>query len=293
MNRARAHYRCQISIRNVVLDNKAHNDKRRPRRAAVAHAVQERAIAAPRAHQRKNAHALPCRHVARNRQARVRGDGARFDAHAGPLHHPERRRAAQAGHHHRLRPAVRGPGRRLDRARGSPREQGLFRRRGGIFHDGYQRTSTAEIAQFIKDQRLALARLVRPSPSPSAGAGVGTGAGDVVGCVYVKTLSPTLGDFGMLALDVTYRGGGLGRDLVRFAEDHCRRIGCTKMQLELLVPTTFEHALKTRMQAWYLRMGYRIVKLGSFQDEYPALAPLLTGPADYKIFEKDLTSSTP
>lgn len=168
-----------------------------------------------------------------------------------------------------------------------------FDAEGGIFHDGYQRTSTAEIAQFIKDQRLALARLVRPSPSPSAGAGVGTGAGDVVGCVYVKTLSPTLGDFGMLALDVTYRGGGLGRDLVRFAEDHCRRIGCTKMQLELLVPTTFEHALKTRMQAWYLRMGYRIVKLGSFQDEYPALAPLLTGPADYKIFEKDLTSSTP
>ncbi|UNI17380.1 hypothetical protein JDV02_003723 [Purpureocillium takamizusanense] len=162
-----------------------------------------------------------------------------------------------------------------------------FDAEAGIFHDGYHRTSSAEIAQFIQDQHLVLARLNHHGASPSAG------AGDVIGCVYVKTLSPTLGDFGMLALDETYRGGGLGRDLVRFAEGHCRRIGCTKMQLELLVPTTFEHALKTRMQAWYLRMGYRIVKLGSFQDEYPALAPLLTGPADYKIFEKDLTPGTP
>ncbi|KAJ6440900.1 acetyltransferase (GNAT) family domain-containing protein [Purpureocillium lavendulum] len=160
-----------------------------------------------------------------------------------------------------------------------------FDAEGGIFHDGYQRTSAAEIGRFITDQRLVLARLAGPSSSPT------TGPEDVIGCVYVKTLSPDLGDFGMLALDAAYRGGGLGRDLVLFAEAHCRRIGCTKMQLELLVPTTFEHALKTRMQAWYQRMGYRIVKLGKFQDEYPALASLLTGPADYKIFEKDLTST--
>jgi hypothetical protein len=60
------------------------------------------------------------------------------------------------------------------------------------------------------------------------------------------------------------------------------------MQLELLVPTTFEHAFKSRMQAWYQRRGYRVVKLGSFDQEYPALAVHLVGPVEYRIFHKDL-----
>lgn len=157
-----------------------------------------------------------------------------------------------------------------------------------IFHAGYQRTTSAEIAGFIKQGRLALAYLNTGPSRDSAATGSRSGQRHVIGCVHVKQLSPTLGDFGMLALDTKHRGGGLGRELVLFAEDHCRKNGCTTMQLELLVPTAFEHALKTRMQAWYLRMGYRIVKLGSFQEEYPALARLLTGPMDYKIFEKKL-----
>ncbi|KND93104.1 hypothetical protein TOPH_02116 [Tolypocladium ophioglossoides CBS 100239] len=161
----------------------------------------------------------------------------------------------------------------------------------GIFHAGYQRTSSAEISGFIRQGRLALAYLnaspANDSPVTGSRSGEASGQRHVIGCVHVKLLSPTLGDFAMLALDANHRGGGLARKLVLFAEDHCRKKGCTLMQLELLVPTSFEHAGKARMQAWYLRMGYRVVKLGSFQEEYPALAPLLAGPADYRIFEKE------
>lgn len=143
----------------------------------------------------------------------------------------------------------------------------------GIFKPGYQRTTFAEVAGLIRSGQLAVAYGDQEDP---------------VGCIFVKVLSPTRGDFGMLALDSAYRGGGFGRQMALFAEQHCRGLGCTVMQLELLVPTTFNHAFKERMQAWYLRMGYEIVNLGQFEKEYPALAPLLAGPTEYRIFEKPL-----
>jgi GNAT superfamily N-acetyltransferase len=145
----------------------------------------------------------------------------------------------------------------------------------GIFIPGYQRTTSTEVARLIRDGQLAVAYL-REGMKP-------------VGCIVVRLISPDRGNFGMLALDAAYRGGGVGRQLVLFAESYCRDKGCTVMQLELLVPTTFNHGFKERMQAWYMRMGYRLVQLAQFEQEYPALAPLLAGPAEYRIFEKALT----
>ncbi|KAL6404540.1 hypothetical protein AUP68_13933 [Ilyonectria robusta] len=144
----------------------------------------------------------------------------------------------------------------------------------GIFLPSYQRTSSAEVAQFIRNAQLAVAYLKT--------------TGEPIGCVFIKLISSDRGEFGMLALDAKHRGAGLGRQMALFAEDECRRRGCAIMQLELLVPTTFRHAGKERTQAWYLRLGYRIVKLGSFDEDYPQLAKILAGPAEYRIFEKSL-----
>ncbi|RSL73105.1 hypothetical protein CEP53_000825 [Fusarium sp. AF-6] len=141
-----------------------------------------------------------------------------------------------------------------------------------IFLPNYQRTSPAEIAQFIRNGQLAVAYL--------------EGSGHPIGCVCIKLLGPGRGEFGMLALDAKHQGAGLGRQLAMFAEAECRKNGCTIMQLELLVPKTFRHAGKERMQAWYQRLGYKVVKLGSFDEDYPELAKILSGPTDYKIFEK-------
>ncbi|PHH59743.1 hypothetical protein CDD81_2611 [Ophiocordyceps australis] len=143
----------------------------------------------------------------------------------------------------------------------------------GIFGAGYRRTDDDDIATYMRQGQLVTA-------SDSANA--------VVGCVVVKQLSQRLGDMGPLALESTLHGTGLGRGLVQFAEQHCRQLGCTAMQLELVVPKSFHHDFKARLQSWYLRMGYRVVRLGSFHDEYPHLEALLTGPIDYKIFEKSL-----
>ena len=142
-----------------------------------------------------------------------------------------------------------------------------------IFIPSYKRTSLSGIASYITDSQLAIAY------NP---------IGEPIGCVFVKILSPKLGQFGMLALDAKYQGTGLGKQITAFAEDEVRRQGCERMQLEILVPLTFHHEGKARMLAWYNRMGYEVVKLGDFGVDYPDLVGLLAGPTEYRILEKPL-----
>jgi GNAT superfamily N-acetyltransferase len=155
---------------------------------------------------------------------------------------------------------------------------------GNIFVDGYQRTNADDVRKFIREGELGVAYL----PSTSAEAGSPAKEREAIGCIRVQKLSDTHGEFGMMAVDARYHGGGLGRDMVLFAEEHCRNSGLTVMQLELLVPQDFEHAFKKRLQEWYLRMGYKLVRLGVFQTDYPQLVSLLRGPCEYRVYEKPL-----
>ncbi|KAM0193444.1 hypothetical protein ACHAPI_007765 [Fusarium lateritium] len=97
-----------------------------------------------------------------------------------------------------------------------------------IFIPSYKRTSAPEIAQFIRNNQLAVAYLVSNNAP--------------VGCVFIKLITPDVGEFGMLALDEKYQGGGLGRQMAVFAEDECRRRGsstgaCALIQLPFLRPS--------------------------------------------------------
>ncbi|KAG6017778.1 hypothetical protein E4U54_003383 [Claviceps lovelessii] len=167
-----------------------------------------------------------------------------------------------------------------------------------IFLAGYRRTDEAQIVKLIQEGCLAIAYLPVDDKPPSHAAKSTNSTNPTslsrascvkpVGCLFVKQISAQLGNFGMLAVESQYRGRGLGRAMIDFAENHCREKGCTAMQMELLVPTSFAHAVKLRMQDWYQRLGYRIVKLGSFDQDYPSLAIRLATPVDYKVFEKAL-----
>lgn len=149
---------------------------------------------------------------------------------------------------------------------------------GTIYKSVFSRTSKTQIAAHLAAGELAVASSSSTGSKP-------------VGCVFVKRLTPSVGEFGMLAVDPAVRGTGLGRDLVRFAEDRCRReLGVSTMRLELLVPVHFEHEGKTRLQAWYTRLGYVMTELGDFGEAYPALNALLAGPTEYRVFEKKLVA---
>jgi GNAT superfamily N-acetyltransferase len=150
----------------------------------------------------------------------------------------------------------------------------------GLWVDGAARTTEAEMAGLIAAGEIAVARHDgRDEP--------------IVGCVRIQRLDDQLGEFGMLVADPARRGRGIGRDLVGFAEDWCRRQGQALMQLELLVPREWTHPIKAFLDAWYTRIGYRPVRTGTIDEAYPQLAPLLATPCDFVIYHKPLTGKGP
>ncbi|KAK3937380.1 hypothetical protein QBC46DRAFT_392927 [Diplogelasinospora grovesii] len=173
----------------------------------------------------------------------------------------------------------------------------------GLFSPAYRRTFSDEVVSLVQKGELALAwRASLPPPNtfslPSSDNNSDNNnsnsknddvkLGSIVGCVRIHSLSPSHGDFGMLVCDPALRGSGTGRSLVRFAEQHCKEQGKTTMQCELLVSIEFDHPFKRRMQGWYERMGYKVVRHGDFNAEYPHIAPHLVTQCEYRVFEKPL-----
>jgi GNAT superfamily N-acetyltransferase len=129
----------------------------------------------------------------------------------------------------------------------------------------------------------------------------GGGGGDyddplrVVGCMRIGRVSDgsgaaTTDELGMVAVSSVVWGGGFGRVMAAFAEEHYRRVlGLGVLRLELLVPQErHDHPFKMRLQGWYERMGFQLIRLGVFQDDYPELAALLREPCEYRVFEESL-----
>jgi GNAT superfamily N-acetyltransferase len=142
----------------------------------------------------------------------------------------------------------------------------------GLWLDGADRTDAREIATSIHAGQLAVARL----------------NGQLVGAVRVRRFDADLGEFGMLVASPEHRGLGIGRELVAFAERWAREQGFGRMQLELLLPQAWEHPVKEFLREWYTRIGYRRVRTGRLEDEYPELVPRLATPCDFAIFHKSL-----
>ncbi|MFI5933661.1 GNAT family N-acetyltransferase [Actinoplanes sp. NPDC051494] len=142
----------------------------------------------------------------------------------------------------------------------------------GLWRAGAARTTEAEVASLIERGEIAVARR----------------EGRVIGTVRVQQLAPGLGEFGQLSADPAERGTGVGRELVRFAENWARDRDLPTMQLELLTPDDWEHPVKEFLRAWYTRIGYRVVGTMDIATAHPELAPLLAGPATLLVFHKEL-----
>lgn len=112
--------------------------------------------------------------------------------------------------------------------------------------------------------------------------------GEIVGCVRVRRIDQGTGDFGMLAVEAQYQGGGIGRKLIHFAELHCLKEGLHTMQLELLLPQEGAHPEKVILKDWYIRLGYVPVDTESVDAMFPKLAPKLAIPCVFVIFHKPL-----
>lgn len=142
----------------------------------------------------------------------------------------------------------------------------------GQWLPGTTRTSVAEITALTGAGQIVVARL----------------DGAVVGAIRMRYLDADTGETGMLAADPAHRGLGIGRELRRFVTDLFRRRGITTLQIELLVPRGWEQPSKQFMAEWNERSGYRVVRTGQLQEQYPELAPLLVTPCDFVIYHKAL-----
>jgi GNAT superfamily N-acetyltransferase len=141
----------------------------------------------------------------------------------------------------------------------------------GLWKDGRERTTAEETAADVRAGEVAVARLGR----------------HIVGCVHVFLLEDgRVGELGLLAADPEHRGIGVGRALVEFAEETNRRRGADTLQLQLLVPTAWEHPVKRFLLDWYTRRGYVVVDRRPFADVYPSAGPWLCTPCLLLLMQK-------
>lgn len=146
----------------------------------------------------------------------------------------------------------------------------------GLWLDGATtRTDPAEVTGLVQAGQFAVARV----------------AGRLAGCVRVQALDERTGGFGMLAAAPEFRGAGVGRELVRFAERQARGAGRHVMRLELLVPREWSHPSKEFLAGWYGRLGYRLVRVDPVDVTYPGLPPLLATTCDLQTHDKDLRNT--
>lgn len=142
----------------------------------------------------------------------------------------------------------------------------------GLWTEPIERTDAAELVRHTRDGEFAVART----------------CGRIVGCVRVRDVDDATGEFGLLAADSSVRGTGVGRELVRFAEQTARAAGRTVMELELMAPRDGPHPAKDVLAGWYARLGYRPVGRSDLATVHPGLAPRLARPCDFVRYRKPL-----
>ena len=142
----------------------------------------------------------------------------------------------------------------------------------GLWLEGTTRTQPAEIAEAIRSGGVLAASL----------------EGRRVGCAYVRPLDAGTADLALISAAPDEWGSGVGRELVRSAEELMRSRGVTTMQLELLVPKGWVHPEKERLRSWYTRLGYQVVRSAPFEQVAAQLAPQLATPCEFLIFHKRL-----
>ena len=165
------------------------------------------------------------------------------------------------------------------------RGEGLASEGGMWKGERVERTNAAEACALLRARKLVLCR-----PADAAGADAAVPAPCLAGsvlCDVAFDAAARVGELGMLCVDATCLGQGVGRLLMREAEATCVAAGCVAMRLELLSPSEFAHPVKVWLDGWYQREGYVKGALEDFASAYPRIAPLLV-PCVFTTYRKEL-----
>ena len=141
-----------------------------------------------------------------------------------------------------------------------------------LWKDEHERITKSRLIEIIEKQELLLV----------------VDGDDICGCIHLEPMDESMFRFKMLVANPKFKGKGIGSVLVNFAEDEAKKNGAVKMQLELLVPTEFEHADKVFLNKWYTRIGYHKVEEQSVDAAHDGLSKLLKTGCVAEIYQKVL-----
>lgn len=88
----------------------------------------------------------------------------------------------------------------------------------------------------------------------------------LVGCVYAERREGGRGYIGLLAVDPARQGEGLGRQLMRVAEQHCVQAHCSEVIITVI-------NLRTELMPFYAGQGYREQGTLPYSDTHRATQP--------------------
>jgi GNAT superfamily N-acetyltransferase len=91
-------------------------------------------------------------------------------------------------------------------------------------------------------------------------------AGEMDACVYVEVRGER-GYFGLLSVDPSRQGNGLGRALVEAAESYCRDRGCQWVDLRVV-------SVREELAPFYRKLGYVESGTEEFVSEFPTKIPV-------------------
>ncbi|HWM08803.1 MAG TPA: GNAT family N-acetyltransferase [Solirubrobacteraceae bacterium] len=140
----------------------------------------------------------------------------------------------------------------------------------GLWLEGNSRTTAAAVAESLDEMLVA------------------TEDGRVVGCARVQPIDATTADLGLISVEPEHWGGGVGRRLVRAAEERMRAAGVRTVQLEVLVPRDGVHREKVKLRAWYERLGYEVVRTAPFEEIAVHPASDLAVPCEFLVFQRSI-----
>lgn len=144
-----------------------------------------------------------------------------------------------------------------------------------IWGENYVRINWNEFVDLIRKDEIILARMKN----------------EIVGSIHTFKISDNSFSFGLLSVDFTKKGNGIGRLLIAAAEKRAIDSGATIMELEILKPKDTEISIKKVLHDWYLRLGYIYTDTFSFIERKPdkiEKAKKLITPSVFDCYKKKL-----
>ena len=108
-------------------------------------------------------------------------------------------------------------------------------------------------AELLAGERIDVAGIAAKITAPGSAVLIATDAdGVLVGCCEVLKRSPNVAYFGMFAIDPLRQAGGLGRQVLTYAERYCEeQWGTRKLEMNVIW-------MRKELISWYERRGYRV-----------------------------------